>query len=216
MIWFTADHHFGHDNIRKYCNRPFDSIQEMDKEMIHRWNEVVKGPEDIVYHLGDLTLGDFSVARRVVSQLHGDIKVLSNHWHHDKRWLPASTGSVYLFSRDKIQVQILSPLTVLKFERYRSQRHPLAVSLCHYPLAEWEQKHYGGWMLHGHSHGRHKGEGFIHDVGVDANDFYPISLENIAEIMEWKGWRPLDRLQKAPRVRVRRYRTRPVERVAAP
>ncbi len=55
MLWFTADHHFGHANIIRYCNRPFASAEEMDATLVHLWNETV-GRDDIVYHLGDFTL----------------------------------------------------------------------------------------------------------------------------------------------------------------
>lgn len=48
----TADTHFGHKNIIKYCNRPYQDIEEMDQALIHNWNERVK-PQDIVYFLGD-------------------------------------------------------------------------------------------------------------------------------------------------------------------
>lgn len=51
-IYITADQHFFHGNIIKYCNRPFDSYQEMNEVMIKKWNEVV-GKNDIVIHLGD-------------------------------------------------------------------------------------------------------------------------------------------------------------------
>ncbi len=37
--FFTSDHHFGHANIIRFCNRPFEDVQEMDRVMIERWNE---------------------------------------------------------------------------------------------------------------------------------------------------------------------------------
>ena len=50
--FFIADTHFGEAAILRYENRPFASVQEMDAEMIARWNDVV-GSGDAVYHLGD-------------------------------------------------------------------------------------------------------------------------------------------------------------------
>ena len=48
-IWFTSDTHFAHENIMKYCNRPFKTIEEHDRELIKRWNEKI-GKNDIVFH----------------------------------------------------------------------------------------------------------------------------------------------------------------------
>ena len=55
MIFFTSDHHFYHTNIIKYCQRPFQSVEEMNEVMVERWNAVV-GKNDTVYYLGDLEL----------------------------------------------------------------------------------------------------------------------------------------------------------------
>jgi len=51
-IWFTADLHFGHGNIIKYCNRPFYTLDEMNTVLIRNWNSSVK-KEDLVIHNGD-------------------------------------------------------------------------------------------------------------------------------------------------------------------
>ena len=56
-FFFTADEHYGHANIIKYCGRPFTSADEMDAEIIRRHNEMV-GPKDVVVHAGDFTLSE--------------------------------------------------------------------------------------------------------------------------------------------------------------
>jgi len=54
--WLISDTHFYHENIIKYCNRPFSTVTEMNFAMIENWNNVVD-KDDIVYHLGDFALG---------------------------------------------------------------------------------------------------------------------------------------------------------------
>lgn len=52
-IYFTSDNHFGHERVIGFDNRPFASVEEMDAEMIRRWNAKV-GKGDLVYFLGDM------------------------------------------------------------------------------------------------------------------------------------------------------------------
>ncbi len=106
-VWFTADNHFGHENIIKYCNRPFETIEEMDNILIDNWNSIIE-PGNTVYHLGDFCLGGKEMARLYFNQLNGQIKVLSNPWHHDSRWLGGSYRS-----KDGILVDYLPPLVSL-------------------------------------------------------------------------------------------------------
>ena len=180
-IWFTSDNHFGHANIIMFANRPFGSVGRMDTVMVENWNTVVQ-PPDIVYHLGDFCLGDDSVARRYFAMLNGTVKILGNPWHHDRRWI---NRDMYTGLHAENKVEILPPMVVLEFPEYGDGTHPQVLVLCHYPIGEWDRKHYGAWHLHGHSHGRyvHKAGDLAFDIGVDSNQFYPIALDGVARQM---------------------------------
>jgi calcineurin-like phosphoesterase family protein len=179
MIWFTADQHFGHENIIKFTNRPFSSVEEMDQTLIDRWNEVV-APDDTVWHLGDFTLGDADKARYYFQRLNGTKFVLGNYWHHDKRWLKGVEDSytrkfqyapyVYLY--------VQSPLYVMSFPEL-GNKYPRKITLCHYPMISWEASYHGEWHLFGHCHGKYQHPGKAFDVGVDCNEFTPVSLDEV-------------------------------------
>ncbi|QAY60470.1 hypothetical protein ET475_11055 [Microbacterium protaetiae] len=51
----TSDTHFGHARIIELAGRPFSAVEEMDAEMVRRWNDVVSA-DAVVLHLGDLAL----------------------------------------------------------------------------------------------------------------------------------------------------------------
>lgn len=172
-IWFTSDHHFGHENIVEYAKRPFDSVREMDDALIEAWNSVVK-PEDTVYHLGDFTLKKEAVF--YWRQLVGETRILNTWWHHDKYW--AGTVPPYISG-----VQYLPPMMVLE--------KPHVIVLCHYPFAQWDRKHYGAWHLHGHSHNMYCADGLILDVGVDSayeklGAYRPFKYSEVEEWMDDK------------------------------
>lgn len=189
--WITADSHLGHSNIIKFCNRPFETVDEMDRVLISNWNEVV-GPDDTVWHLGDFTLGDFEMARRYFAQLNGKINILANHWHHDKRWLPKNYFGPLMLeypeATDVSHVNVVPPMVVLEIEGMGGEGRPLAVTLCHYLMAIWDRKHYGAWCLSAHTHKPYETGDFILNVGVDCMNYYPINLGGILEKMYEKGW----------------------------
>jgi hypothetical protein len=63
---------------------------------------------------------------------------------------------------------------------------PTPITLCHWCMRVWPKSHYNSWHLYGHSHGKLPSEGKSHDVGVDNNNFYPLSLIEITKIMKYK------------------------------
>lgn len=77
--WFSADLHLGHANIIKYCDRPFSSVEEMNTEIIARWNEKVS-PHDTAWLLGDVALGAIDETLPLLARLNGrKYLVAGNH-----------------------------------------------------------------------------------------------------------------------------------------
>ena len=95
-IFFTSDTHFWHENIIKFCNRPFSSIEEMNDTIIENWNKVV-GKNDIVFHLGDFCFCGSDKFKELIEKLNGRIYlILGNHdWKIIKNWHASKFEGVY-------------------------------------------------------------------------------------------------------------------------
>lgn len=180
--FFTADTHFNHHNIIKYCKRPFKHVLEMNEELIKRWNEVV-GPEDFVYHLGDFGFpggGTLPVITDIISRLHGKIGlIVGSHDKELKRLLsngqaPTKTGTFSFLKSIETVILTTGP------------QENATIVMCHYAMRVWPFSHFGSWHLFGHSHGTLPAWGKSHDVGVDAENFRPVSLSEIKMIMQEK------------------------------
>jgi len=86
-IFVTSDHHFFHNNIIKYCNRPFVSVQKMHEFMIDEWNSVVQ-KDSIVIHLGDFICGgSLEEVKEITDRLNGyKILIQGNHDRRGISW----------------------------------------------------------------------------------------------------------------------------------
>ena len=165
MIYFVADTHWHHANIVKYCDRPFSSVQEMDETLITNWNSRIRD-SDVVYHLGDFGMGQ---VEDVLVRLNGIKHLVIGS--HDKPCLRQSASKYF---------RSMSPMVEVKLKDH------LSITLCHYCMRVWPRSHYNSWHLYGHSHGHLPSEGKSHDVGVDCNGFFPVSMDEIVEIMSKK------------------------------
>jgi calcineurin-like phosphoesterase family protein len=185
--WFTSDHHFGHEKIIQYVDRPYACAAEMDDRLIEHWNDAVS-PLDTVYHLGDFSLADIKYVFPLIFRLNGRIKLIPGG--HDK-WL----SDYHKFQIDLgVKFEILPPLTEIKIQ-------DVPFVLCHYPLLSWEASHYGSYHLHGHTHntigvlgisgdkqlppkasGGRNGKRL--DVGVDCHKYRPIEFLEIIHMFQ--------------------------------
>lgn len=129
----------------------------MDRELVSRWNASVT-PDDEVWHLGD-------VARRpqdvpgILSALNGKKHLIRGN--ND----PVATGEAAGWSSVADYAELSLDGTV--------------VVLCHYPFRSWNGQHRRSINLHGHSHGRLTRTLRQFDVGVDAQDFRPVTLASL-------------------------------------
>jgi calcineurin-like phosphoesterase family protein len=158
-LWFTADHHFGHANIIRFCGRPFADAAEMDEAMVERWNSVV-GMRDEVWYLGNFAhrCGPNRQAE-IFSQLRGSAIHLVLGNHDRKTTLNLPWYSIQHYAEICTEGRIFV--------------------LFHYALRIWNKSHRGSLNLHGHSHGRLPDVPGSCDVGVDAWDFKPASVDEI-------------------------------------
>lgn len=179
-IFFTSDTHFGHENILKYCCRPFENIRVHDEELIRRWNEKV--PEDgIVFHLGDVAFDTNQKISEILKQLHGKIYLIIGN--HD--WRRITEQHKWRFEEMTQQMSIVI-----------GEQH---IILNHYPLLTFAGAWKGlqaTWQLFGHVHSSpYTSKGLDHqrldilfptqfDVGVDNNNFTPVSFNEVSQIIE--------------------------------
>lgn len=159
MYYFTSDEHYYNKNIIQYCKRPFSSVEEMNESLIKNHNELVKN-NDRVIHLGDFVfLKNSSEIFKIISRLNGNHTFLY--------------GSHDIWLKDKKYDQI--------WEKKIDNRF---IVCCHYAMRVWPRSHYNSWHLYGHSHGKLEPMGKQWDVGVDNNNYYPVSFDQIVEIMK--------------------------------
>ncbi|HTN99244.1 MAG TPA: hypothetical protein VL068_01110, partial [Microthrixaceae bacterium] len=185
QTWFTSDLHLGHNNIIRYCARPFSSVDEMDEALVQRWNETV-ADEDRIWVLGDFALGDIGASLALTSTLRGRKILLAGN--HDRCW--AGTGKkTHEWTERYLEAGFDE---VLQGEQTMSIVGE-QVRLCHFPYEGDSHDHDrfvgnrpiddGGWLLHGHVHERWRQRQRMINVGVDVNDFCPVSIDEIAQMI---------------------------------
>ena len=180
-IFFVSDTHFNHTNIIKYAQRPYSNAEEMNEDLIKRWNSVVK-PDDIVFHLGDFMFGNINRFWEFRSRLNGKIYLI--HGNHDYK----------LMNEGNIEEG---------FELITSQLNIVVdgqkIYLNHFPMLTFDgiYKEKPSWQLFGHVHSNKEHPSTSpdisrlnyllptqYDVGVDNNNYTPVSFEQVKEIIQ--------------------------------
>ena len=142
-VFFTSDFHLFHQNVLRFDNRPFSDVHEMHQALEDNWNAVV-GPDDIVIYLGDLSFAKKSESDFVegmLYKLNGEIHFIMGN-HDDYREI--SKNSRFETVQDYLEVRINHMLD--------GKRVETLFCCMHYPIYEWNKKHRGSYMIHGHCH----------------------------------------------------------------
>jgi calcineurin-like phosphoesterase family protein len=176
MIFFTSDEHVGHRNIIEFCKRPFRDLEHMQEELVSRHNFRVTDA-DTVYHVGDMfwrTLGHDN-AKRYMQRLNGKhYYVRGNH----EELFDQDGSTLYeefygIFERKQI---------------YPEGAPKFGIVLDHYAGRVWHDSDKGNWQLYGHTHNDlpEIDPLLSMDIGVDANGYYPVSLDEVKAKMDAK------------------------------
>jgi calcineurin-like phosphoesterase family protein len=177
-VFLVSDTHFGHAGVCKFLRddgtklRPWDNPDEMDEEMVKRWNETVR-PNDKVYHLGDVVINRKALG--IMRRLNGD-KVLIRG-NHD------------IFRDDEYRQH---------FRELRAYHVMNGMILSHIPIHTDSLGRFGV-NIHGHLHANRvkylptwriddtRIDPRYHCVCVEQTDFRPILFEDVIERIKKEG-----------------------------
>jgi len=201
-IYFTADWHFNHDNILQYCNRPYKDVNEMNEDIIKKYNFYIRG-NDVCYILGDVGFGDYDNFKEVFSKLNGKkILVLGNHdkWSMQTYYNVGFDAVVYnahiKLGKHIIYLNHIPTRTFKEFIRLmwvyfidnkrknwniRNKINRLKKEWGKYRKATKE------WTLCGHVHQAWKIRNKNINCGIDVWDFKPVSSDKILDIINKGG-----------------------------
>lgn len=171
MNYYISDLHFGHKNIIKFDERPFQSAEEMDAKIIENWNNVVKNGDN-VYVVGDMFWCKMDNAIEILNSLNGNkFLVKGNHDRcHDGRFL-------------KKFIKVSEYMEVDDDGR--------KVVLCHYPIPYFKNHYYGWYHLYGHVHATKEynlvlkaQQNLIDEMG------FPCNMYNVGCMMQYMNYTP--------------------------
>lgn len=181
-LYFTSDQHWCHANVIKFCNRPYQDVEEMNQVLIDNCNSVVKA-DDTILMLGDFCFGPLNKWVEIRNKINCKNIILVKG-NHDK----LQDGQIkHLFSGiyDYLEIKVRDVDAKDGWQQ---------IVCCHYALKVWNKSHYGSWNAFAHSHGTLPDDpnALSCDVGVDCWNYFPVSYEQLKGFMGKKTFKPLD------------------------
>jgi calcineurin-like phosphoesterase family protein len=210
--FFSADFHYNHGNIIKYCNRPF--LAEEDLAALNRdgkWHDGDwKGPTSSQHRISRAGVEMMNDA--IVNNINKVVHKNDTLWFLGD-WCFGGKNNYYQIARefrDRLRCQNINmiwgnhdhrnirDLFNECYDLFETYVNGQRMVLCHYAMAVWDKSHRGSWQLYGHSHSTMEewmakampGRRSM-DVGIDnaaklIGDYHPFSFEEIAHIMNSK------------------------------
>lgn len=195
-IHFASDYHFWHTNVIAFDKRPFlfDSnighpenikdksnldVESMNEALIENWNSVV-GPNDVVFYIGDFCWRGKESHDEILKRLNGKIYFVMGN--HDDYKVISSLN----------RFEMIADYIDLWVQYGENNDDRVQICLMHYPIFQWDRKHHGSYMIHGHSHGNlfksnpELYEQKIMDVGCNLTEYKPIDFWEVKKIMDSK------------------------------
>jgi len=185
----TSDWHVSHFNVLNFSNRPFKDLHHMHEVLINNYNSTV--PEDgVCFFGGDMGMGNPLTLKKVIERLNGTkILILGNHDKGPNKMYSLGFdavmyGAVFHIAGEQI-TYTHCPLRDTYREDTSKMKNNANCPNWHGEDREKYQKfcipNWGQYHLHGHIHSPNSGqsnkiEGRQYDVGVDANNYRPVSF----------------------------------------
>ena len=165
-VHVMSDPHFNHANVIKYCDRPFDDVEEMNKTIVRFNNDVARsfGENYKLLILGDYGFGRYDSLKRWYDKMNGEVYLLmGNHDYRVKKAVRKLFGERLIRKSFKMEVC------------------GMQVLFSHRPVEDFEGCDLN---VHGHIHEKKMDDDRYINVCVERTNYMPFNLVDLIE--DWK------------------------------
>jgi len=175
---FYSDPHIGHANTIKYCERPFADVNEMNRELVKRYNDRISH-DDVVLWLGECFFkGDSSGYANVLSEMAGTKLLLVGN--HDNS-MPAMARMGFALVLQEAVLEIRG--VICRVNHYPYKPTPIYEKPDKFAHLR-PRKQPGEILIHGHNHTKTPVNGNQINVGVDAWGYGPVYFHEVADLVD--------------------------------
>jgi len=178
--FYIADTHFGHANVIRFENRPFEDVGQMNARLAESWNARVSDADD-VYIVGDFAYRSAGHVGSILEGLAGRKHLVIGN--HDAKWMRT--------------VDLGGHFVEVGHALYNVDERNRRVFLCHYPCMTWPGARFeSSYHVYGHVHSNRDGRfwpllrTYEHALNacVEVNGYMPVTLdEMIANNERWRN-----------------------------